>query len=134
MQRKNKNSICTPPKMFSFGKVSGFLWVLHVLQLWTMRSSGDDGLWLLFYENLKRNRVEQQRLFVRCFVLVLQMVSRICWKKDQWMEVDDLWEAMKMWLLLRNLKLNVLQIHYLCLFGTIQSVFVYWLDSFFKLM
>ena len=92
-----KKSICKP-KMFSLEKVR-FLWVLHVLQLWTMRG-GDDGLWLFMRI---WNAIEC--LFVRCSCT---QRSRSCWKKDQWMEVDDLWEAMKMWLLLRNFKLYVL--------------------------
>ena len=55
-----------------------------------------------FYENLKRNRVSVRTLFL------YSKKQKLLKKKDQWMEVDDLWEAMKMWLLLRNFKLYVL--------------------------
>ena len=65
-----KKSICKP-KMFSLEKVR-FLWVLHVLQLWTMRG-GDDGLWLFMRI---WNAIEC--LFVRCSCT---QRSRSCWKK-----------------------------------------------------
>ena len=65
-----KKSICKP-KMFSLEKVR-FLWVLHVLQLWTMRG-GDDGLWLFMRI---WNAIEC--LFVRCSYT---QRSRSCWKK-----------------------------------------------------